>query len=183
MRGKYLIGPISWAHSPALQPMRARFARWNREAARQALQGLALWTLVLLLLPSAQADVWQCEGRMCSTTPWACCCASPSDSQDASCGNASPGLGSHRRSHSHGQEVGNRPRACHCTPVAPNSQSAHASVLSSVAPSLEVIAILPAVWQSRRPVVAPPARLFESRGPPLLAPVPSSSSPRGPPLP
>jgi hypothetical protein len=162
--------------------MRARFARWNREAARQALQGLALWALVLLLLPPAEAAVWQCEGRVCGVTPWACCCDLPSDKTDASCANAAPGLNSHRRSASHVQEVGNCPRSCHCTQVASHSQSARASVPATAVPSLEVVAILPVVWQSREPVAAQPARPFESRGPPLLAPVPSSTSPRGPPL-
>lgn len=162
--------------------MRTRFVRWNREAARQALHGLVLWALVLLVMPSAQAAVWQCEGRVCGVTPWACCCALPSDKKDASCVSPSPGLDGHRRSPSHVQEVGSCPRACHCTQVAPHSPSARASVLAAAVPSLEIVAILPVVWQSREPVVSQPSRPFESRGPPLRAPVPSSISPRGPPL-
>lgn len=162
--------------------MRARFARWNREAARQALHGLALWALVLLVAPSAQAAVWQCEGRVCGVTLWACCCASPSDKQDPNCGPASPDLEKHRGSDSHGQEVGSCPLACHCTMVQAPGHSARASAPASLAPSLEVVAVVPVVWQSCEPATSQEAHPFESRGPPPLASVPSSTSPRGPPL-
>jgi hypothetical protein len=159
---------------------RAEFVRWHREAARQMLHSLALWALVLLLAPSAQAT-WQCEGRACGVASWLCCCDLPNDIQDADCARDAGRVLQHKSSGEHQFEVASCPAACHCTSVAAPSQEARASSLASVLPALEVVAILPVTCQAAAPVAADCARPYESRGPPRLAEAPASASPRGPP--
>lgn len=49
-----------------------------------------LWLVTLIALlfsavaPQAYAS-WQCEGRLCGTTPWQCCCYSPDLEKERDC--------------------------------------------------------------------------------------------------
>lgn len=53
---------------------------------------LAVIALLSLAAPSVQAE-WRCEGRVCGTTLWYCCCASPEGSRDPNCRRPSGSLG------------------------------------------------------------------------------------------
>lgn len=121
-----------------------------------------IWGVTLLALfafgfaPRAVAN-WQCEGRTCGTTVWACCCALPDNARDENCGR--PG--------------GRRPSEgacaseCGCILVVQAVCRATAariggSCVSLIVPSF-VAPASPAVELPEQTVVA---RLAQSRGPP-----------------
>jgi hypothetical protein len=162
--------------------MRARVARWSREAPRQALYSLVLCALVLLSVPSLTSAAWQCEGRVCGTTPWACCCASPKDTYDPTCGPRADDLQKHRGEQSHQDEVSACAVACHCVMVV---QSDSPVILSAIAPlpsPLEVVAVLPIVATIQAPIADSVRLSAPPRGPPHTSPTHPVASGRAPPV-
>ena len=161
--------------------MKARLARWNREAARQVLHGLVLYALVLLLVPTAQAAVWQCEGRECGVTPWVCCCEVPDDRHGPVCGSQASARDAHRQSDTHRGEVSACAQACHCVMVMQDGATSLHTAVPAYPVSLEVVAVLPTL-----PRLAVPAavelRLVPPRGPPPRSFFRSALFGRAPPI-
>lgn len=142
--------------------------------------------VVLLLVPQSAGAFWQCEGRVCGTNAWACCCATPQKRPDLKCDStptrlAPSRLVEHRRSSSHEQEVSACPAACHCTMVMQGKDaSARAATPFSAAPAL-FVAVLPAFLEADAPQTPEALPPFDSRGPPLRAVSLATPSLRGPP--
>lgn len=148
------------------------------------LRVVALLLVVLMGLAPASSAIWQCEGRVCGTSSWACCCALPQPKAPTSpeCDPQSSTRTAHIQSSVHGSEVGACSVACHCTKV---TQSRGAVVGQShqvfVAPLFQV-AVLPRVYKLDAPLVVCSSRPLPSRGPPLTSFSFVSPSLRAPPV-
>jgi hypothetical protein len=58
----------------------------NRVKRRHTIRLASLLALLLGVFTPRASAFWQCEDRTCGTTPWFCCCVSPTDARDANCG-------------------------------------------------------------------------------------------------
>jgi hypothetical protein len=147
------------------------------------LSQLAFLAVLLLACAPQSSASWQCEGRVCGTSIWTCCCVTSSDSHDADCGPL-PTAG-HFSSSTHAQEISDCPAKCHCTVT--TQSSGPTTSLTSESPSLVafldgfVVAepIVPELRVLRSTEAVPP---MESRGPPANAVYFASPCLRGPPL-
>jgi hypothetical protein len=146
----------------------------------RTLPHLAVIALMLVAFAPQSSAYWQCEGRICGSSPWACCCALPSDNHDNECG---PSLGDvHVQSGSHAQEIGQCPAKCHCS-VTTQSASRSASVAPTPADVLVfVVAAITFAPVIDGPVGTTAVQPLESRGPPPNAAYFTSPSLRAPPL-
>lgn len=134
-----------------------------------ALRVAALMLVVLLGLAPASSAMWQCEGRVCGTSAWTCCCTSPQPSVAVSpeCDEQSGTRTSHLQSSLHQSEVGPCSVDCHCAMVV--SEQSDVVIQSHHAFDAPVFqfAVLPRVFKIEAPLVNRSSRPLPSRGPPL----------------
>ncbi len=133
----------------------------------------ALVALIWSAFASPAVAMWQCEGRDCGITPWACCCESPAAEKDANCDQFTQA--------SAGSE--NCPTDCNCTMVVRGTDGARETAASVQAPVVSPVVLLP----SSSPFVAPRALVIASampdRGPPVRNVALLSPALRAPPTP
>ena len=141
---------------------------------------MALWAG----MAPASSATWQCEGRICGTSPWTCCCASPKPvtSTSPQCDLQSSTRTTHFQSPLHVSEVAPCSVDCHCAMVVSERgavvvQSHHVFV----APVLQV-AVLPRAFELAAPLVVQSSRPLPSRGPPCTFLSFVSPSLRAPPV-
>jgi hypothetical protein len=131
--------------------------------------------LVTAFAPQAFA-AWQCDGRVCGTTLWFCCCISPTGQQDVNCGD--------QKVRAEGPAAGalGCPSECNCVLTLKGAENGR---LGAATAPMVVVHALPAVLVSPCLVEPVPtevvARSLGSRGPP--APKVCLATPvlRGPP--
>jgi hypothetical protein len=76
---------------PARQASVLTLAKWrqvshnNGVSRTRTIRFLALVALLCSLLTASADAVWRCEGRICGTNPWFCCCAAPTAARDGNC--------------------------------------------------------------------------------------------------
>jgi hypothetical protein len=138
---------------------------------RRTVWAVTLWVMLVSILAPHVHAAWECEGRTCSTSPWACCCDSQQAGKDSKCARPAQ----MPPSASCGSECG-----CELTIEAPHFMCEAA--LPSPAPIIYAPALLP-----QPPAVFVPlpseriARAIEYRGPPPARYLTSPTQLRAPP--
>jgi hypothetical protein len=147
-------------------------------------RALALLLIVLLGIAPTSSAMWQCEGRICGVSAWACCCLLPkaANTNEIPCDEQAITRTAHLQTAAHQAEVGPCTVDCHCTMMVRDRGAAlHPSPHNFIAPIIQ-IAVLPPAFELQAPVRISASRPLPSRGPPPTSSLYASPSLRAPPV-